>query len=128
VPGTSFGIRILGKTSIKPVLFLMLGSEVYTVHLVGSSGDDFVSCQALKAITATAHKLGRIVYHLLRHGEAYVREHEEKYAGEARERRERQFHRRAKELGYVVLRLKARVDASPTSEASKEGESMSGIG
>ena len=40
---------------------------------------------APKAITAAAHKLGRIVYHLMRHGEAYVREQEEAYAAEVRD-------------------------------------------
>ena len=58
-----------------------------------------------KAVTATAHKLARIIYHLIRHGEAYVREHEEKYAAEVRARQEKHFHRRAKELGYEVRKL-----------------------
>jgi len=65
---------------------------------------------APKAITAKAHKLGRIVYHLLRHGESYVREHEEKYAAEVRARQEKQLHRLTRELGDVVLK----VEPSPT--------------
>src|SRR5439155_12166257 len=35
---------------------------------------------APKAITATAHKLGRIVYHLVRYGAAYVQQTEAVYA------------------------------------------------
>jgi len=69
---------------------------------------------APKAITAAAHKLGRIVYHLMRHGEAYVREQEEAYAAEVRERQEKQFRRRARELGYVVTKVEADAEEAPT--------------
>lgn len=60
---------------------------------------------APKAVTATAHKLARIVYHLVRYGAAYVRRTEEAYAGQVRGRVERAFHRRAKELGYEVKKI-----------------------
>src|SRR6059058_4191352 len=52
---------------------------------------------APKAITATAHKLARIVYHLMRYGAAYVRREEAAYAEQVRERQEKQLVRRAKE-------------------------------
>ena len=65
---------------------------------------------ARKAITATAHKLGRIVYHLMRFGEAYVKRTEEAYAQDVRERQERQLARRAKELGFEVKRLETPAD------------------
>jgi hypothetical protein len=58
-----------------------------------------------KAILATAHKLARILYHLMCYGEAYVRQEEEKYAEEVRERLERQLHRRARELGFEVKKI-----------------------
>ena len=78
---------------------------------------------APKAITATAHKLGRIVYHLLKHGEGYVREHEKKYAAEVRQRQEKQLHRRARELGYVVLKVEPEAEpASPTTAIPQAGE------
>jgi hypothetical protein len=35
---------------------------------------------APKAITATAHKLARTVYNLMRFGEAYVKQSEQEYA------------------------------------------------
>lgn len=54
---------------------------------------------APKAVTATAHKLARVVYHLVRYGAAYVRKTEDEYAAQVRGRVERAFHRRAKELG-----------------------------
>jgi transposase len=60
---------------------------------------------APKAITATAHKLGRIVYNLMRYGEAYVRQTEAAYAEQVRERLEKQLHRRAAELGYEVKKI-----------------------
>jgi len=59
---------------------------------------------APKAITATAHKLARIVYHLVRYGGAYAKQTEAEYAEQMRERLERQLHRRAKELGYEVMK------------------------
>ena len=59
---------------------------------------------APKAITATAHKLARIVYNLLRYGVAYAKRDEEAYAEQVRDRLEKGLHRRAKELGYEVVR------------------------
>ncbi len=43
---------------------------------------------ARKAVTATAHKLARIVYNLMRHGAAYVKKDEAAYADQVRERLE----------------------------------------
>ena len=57
---------------------------------------------APKAITAAAHKLARIVYHLVRYGVAYVKKTEEAYGEQVRERLERQLRRRARELGYEL--------------------------
>src|SRR5262249_23042367 len=60
---------------------------------------------APKAITATAHKLARLIYTMLKHGTAYVRrgmdEHEQQY----RERAVKQMTRRAKALGYILVTL-----------------------
>jgi transposase len=58
-----------------------------------------------KAVTATAHKLARIVYHLVRYGAAYVKKSEDEFAAQVRGRVERAFHRRAKELGYEVRKV-----------------------
>jgi transposase len=57
---------------------------------------------APKAITAAAHKLGRIVYQLVRYGVAYVKQTEQEYAFEVRARLEKQLRRRARELGYEL--------------------------
>src|SRR5215468_12145701 len=60
---------------------------------------------AAKAITATAHKLARIVYHLVRWGAAYVKQTEEAYAEQVRQRLEKQLQRRARELGYELKKI-----------------------
>jgi transposase len=71
---------------------------------------------APKAVTATAHKLARIVYHLVRDGAAYVKKTEDEYAAQVRHRVERAFHRRAKELGYEVRKVEP-VEPSGLAEA-----------
>jgi hypothetical protein len=58
-----------------------------------------------KAITATAHKLARILYNLMRHGIAYMRKDEAAYAEQVRQRLEKQLHRRARELGYELKKI-----------------------
>jgi hypothetical protein len=68
---------------------------------------------APKAVTATAHKLARIVYYLMRYGLAYVKQQEEAYAAQVRERLEKQLHRRAKELGFAVVRIEAATQPVP---------------
>ncbi len=68
-----------------------------------------------KAITATAHKLARILYNMMRFGVAYAKKEESQYADEVRGRTERAFHRRAKELGYDVTKIEA-----PEAEAPVE--------
>lgn len=60
---------------------------------------------APKAITATAHKLARIVYNLLRYGVAYMKQSETAYAEQVRARLERQLRRRAAELGFELTPL-----------------------
>jgi len=56
-----------------------------------------------KAMTATADKLARIVYALLKHGTAYVAQGLEAYETAYRERVVRQMKRRAAALGLVVV-------------------------
>jgi transposase len=58
---------------------------------------------APKAITATAHKLARLVYSMLKHGTAYVTQGMEEYERRYRERAVHNLDRRAKELGYTVV-------------------------
>ena len=51
--------------------------------------------------------MARIVYGLMRYGAAYVKQSEEAYAEQVRERLEKQLARRAKELGFEVKRIEA---------------------
>jgi transposase len=60
---------------------------------------------APKAITATAHKLARIIYNMMRHGIAYMHKEEAAYAEQVRLRLEKQLYRRARELGYELKKI-----------------------
>ena len=55
-----------------------------------------------KAITATAHKLARLIYSMLKHGTAYVARGMDEYEQHYRDRVVKHLHRRAKELGYEL--------------------------
>ena len=76
---------------------------------------------APKAITATAHKLARLVYSLLKHGSASVKQGLEAYENQYRERTVKAMARHAKALGYTLVALGTpevqRLDAiaAPTS-------------
>ena len=54
---------------------------------------------APKAVTATAHRLARISYAVMRYGVAYRKRTEEEFAAEHRRRQENNLRRRARELG-----------------------------
>lgn len=59
---------------------------------------------APKAITAAAHKLARLVYSLLKQGQAYVSRGLEEYEREYQERQVRNLGRKARELGYRLVK------------------------
>jgi transposase len=77
-----------------------------------------------KAVTATAHKLARIVYHLMRFGMGYVQQTEAAYAEEVRGRLEKQLRRRAKELGFEVRKREDVPDPHCVQPASTEAASQ----
>ena len=58
---------------------------------------------APKAITATAHKLARIIYSMLRYGQEYVDAGAEYYETQYRHRALRNARRRAAQLGYRLV-------------------------
>jgi transposase len=63
----------------------------------------------VKAITATAYKLARIIYALLKYGMAYVAQGQEAYEAAAyRERLLRNLKRKAGALGYELTPLEDR--------------------
>jgi len=58
-----------------------------------------------KAITATAHKLAKIVYRMLKYGEEYVAMGQRYYEEQYQQRLVTNLQRRAKELGYALTPL-----------------------
>lgn len=62
---------------------------------------------APKAITATAHKIARIVYHMLKYKEEYVDPGQDHYEQQYRERAIRNLKRKAQKLGLAVVPVPA---------------------
>ena len=60
-----------------------------------------------KAMTATAHQLARLIYTMLKHGTAYVRQSLADYAQHDRDRLVQSLTRRAKALGYALVETPA---------------------
>ena len=55
------------------------------------------------AVTATAHKLARIVYLALKHGMTYVRKTQEEYEAQMKERQIKALLRKARQLGLEII-------------------------
>jgi transposase len=72
---------------------------------------------APKAITATAHKLARLVYLALKHGMTYVRQTQEEYQAKMREQQLKSLKKKARQLGVTVLETPAAETAAPTAAA-----------
>ena len=73
---------------------------------------------APKAITATAHKLARLIYSMLRYGQTYVDAGAEYYESQYHQRTLRSTKRRAALLGYELVPISDAQDASPTATAT----------
>jgi transposase len=58
---------------------------------------------APQAVTATAHKLARIVYYALKHGIQYVRKSQEEYEKQMHDKQLANLKRRARQLGLEVV-------------------------
>jgi transposase len=58
---------------------------------------------AQAAVTATAHKLARIVYLALKHGMTYVRQGQEEYEAQMKEKQVQALRRKARQLGLEVV-------------------------
>lgn len=56
-----------------------------------------------QAVTATAHKLARLIYHMLRHGAEYVDIGQEAYERQYHTRVLKNLNRRAKQMGYILM-------------------------
>src|SRR5215211_2157604 len=71
-----------------------------------------------QAIVATAHKIARTVYHLLKTGEPYREESAADYDYKRRERERKQLERPAQKLGYILTAI-----PTTTPESQPEGRS-----
>lgn len=67
-----------------------------------------------KAITATAHKLSRVIYNMLRHGTDFVEHGQDYYERAYQERVLKSLTRRAQDLGYCLVKQEQTVPM-PTS-------------
>jgi hypothetical protein len=72
------------------------------------------------ALTATAHKLARIVYLALKHGMTYVRQSQEEYEARMKEKQLRALRRRARQLGLEVVE-KTSVSGTPAVAEPVQG-------
>jgi transposase len=59
---------------------------------------------APKAITATAHKMARLVYSMLKHGSAYVDVGQDHYEQRYRDRVVKNLKRKAQDFGYLLVK------------------------
>lgn len=73
-----------------------------------------------QAIVATAHKIARVVYHILATGEAYREESAEEYERKRREREIKQLQRRAQKLGFILAAVPATASESPAEAGGKD--------
>jgi len=58
-----------------------------------------------EAVTATAHKLARLIYRLIKHGEHYVRQGMEQYEQKFRERKLASLKKSAQAMGFQLTQL-----------------------
>src|SRR5712671_3940927 len=72
------------------------------------------------ALTATAHKLARIVYLALKHGLPYVRKSQEEYEAQMKEKQIKAVKRKARQLGLEVIE-KTSASIPTAAAASLEG-------
>jgi hypothetical protein len=72
------------------------------------------------ALTATAHKLARIVYLALKHGMTYVRQAQEDYEAQMREKQIKALRRKARQLGLEVIEKTSGSAATAVAAAEQE--------
>jgi len=75
---------------------------------------------APKAVTATAHKLARIVYLALKHGMAYVRQSQDDYEAQMKQKQLKALRRKARQLGMELI------EKTPGSAATVDAASAQG--
>jgi len=77
---------------------------------------------AQAAVTATAPKLARIVSLALKHGMTYVRESQEEYEAQMKEKQIKALRRKARQLGLEVIeKTSGSVGSATAATAAVEG-------
>ena len=82
-----------------------------------------------QAIVATAHKIARTVYHLLKTGEPYREESDVEYERKRQERELKHLERRAQKLGYTLAPVPTTApellaEAGGEGDGSRAGQSL----
>ena len=72
------------------------------------------------ALTATAHKLARIVYLALKHGMTYVRQSQEDYEAQMRAKQIKALRRKARQLGLEIIEKTSGSAATAVAAAEQE--------
>src|SRR6516162_9465532 len=72
---------------------------------------------AQAAVTATAHKLARIVYLALKHGMTYVRQSQQEYEAQMKEKQIKALRRKARQLGLEVIEEMSGSEATAVAAA-----------
>ena len=105
------GGKVLGRRTIpsanRAAAALRLAAQ--SLHHSRSASGAFLRRKAAqlgmpKAITATAYQLARIIYNMLRFGTAFVEQGQDYYERHYRQRVLKNLSRRAKELGYRLIK------------------------
>ena len=77
-------------------------------------------------MTATAHKLARIVYLALKHGMTYVRQSQQEYEAQMKEKQIKALRRKARQLGMEVIEKTSGSVATAVAAAEQEETSERG--
>jgi transposase len=108
------GGRILARQTRKgkPRLALALRTAAQTLHASQSPmGEYFRRMRAkfgpAKAITAAAHKMARVIFHMVTTKQAYDDSILAKQDAQQRQKREAKIRRQAREIGYQLTPLQA---------------------
>ena len=89
------------------LLNILHASNVLDKHTLGLMSVHVydIDYTATDLITATAHKLARIFYTMMRYGVTYQKQSEAEFVEHNRQRLEKSLRRRAKELGFELKKI-----------------------
>ena len=111
-----------GVLSMTLGVFALVGAEFLPASLLTPMAADLGISEGMagQAVTATAHKLARIVYLALKHGMAYVRQSQDDYEAQLKQKQLKALRRKARQLGMEL------VEKTPGSAATADAASAQG--